>query len=77
MRVAKDLMGSAEWHDVEGGRETRLEPKEPMNASTKSYLERMSKTYYVFGGCGYIGKEIIPGSAPVCGLDGAQFKGSG
>lgn len=45
-----------------------------MNASTKSYLERMSKRYYVCGGCGYIGKGDHPVQCPVCGLDGAQFK---
>lgn len=73
--VAKDLMGST----LSGMMSQVVEEKpvvagEPMNASTKSYLDRMSKTYYVCGGCGYIGKGAHPVQCPVCGLDGAQFK---
>ncbi len=73
--VAKDLMGST----LSGMMSQVVEEKpvgtgEAMNASTKSYLDRMSKTYYVCGGCGYIGKGDHPVQCPVCGLDGAQFK---
>lgn len=73
--VAKDLMGST----LSGMMSQVVEEKpvgaeEPMNASTKSYLDRMTKTYYVCGGCGYIGKGDHPVQCPVCGLDGAQFK---
>ncbi|MDR4494253.1 MAG: universal stress protein [Nitrospirales bacterium] len=73
--VAKDLMGST----LSGMMSQVVEEKpvgtgEPMSASTKSYLDRMSKTYYVCGGCGYIGKGDHPVQCPVCGVDGAQFK---
>ena len=73
--VAKDLMGSTLSGMMSKVVEEKpVGAKEPMNASTKSYLERMSKTYYVCGGCGYIGKGDHPVQCPVCGLDGAQFK---
>lgn len=73
--VAKDLMGST----LSGMMSQVVEEKPaggaaPLSASNKSYLDRMSKTYYVCGGCGYIGKGDHPVQCPVCGLDGAQFK---
>ena len=73
--VAQDLMGST----LSGMMSQVVEEKpaegvQPMSAGNRSYLSRMSRDYYVCGGCGYIGKGDQPVMCPVCGLDGAQFK---
>lgn len=73
--VAKDLMGSTlsgMMDQVVQEKPVSVDPS--MSPSTKSYLERMSKTYYVCGGCGYIGKGDHPVQCPVCGLAGDKFK---
>ena len=74
--VAGDLMGST----LSGMMSQVVEEKAPsdgpptVSASTQSYLDRMSQTYYVCGGCGYIGKGDTPVKCPVCSADGDQFK---
>lgn len=73
--VAQDLMGSTlSGMMSQVVEEIPAEASEPMSAGNKSYLARMSRDYYVCGGCGYIGKGDHPVMCPVCGLDGAQFK---
>ncbi len=69
--VAKDLMGttlSGMLDQVEGT------PQPAVSASTQSYLNRMDRTYYVCGGCGYIGKGDHPVKCPICGGEGDGFK---
>ncbi|MEJ2230056.1 MAG: universal stress protein [Nitrospirales bacterium] len=73
--VAQDLMGSTlSGMMSQVVEEKPTEVSQPMSAGNKSYLARMSRDYYVCGGCGYIGKGDHPVMCPVCGLDGAQFK---
>ncbi len=73
--VAQDLMGSTlSGMMSQVVEEIPAEASEPISAGNKSYLARMSRDYYVCGGCGYIGKGDHPVMCPVCGLDGAQFK---
>jgi nucleotide-binding universal stress UspA family protein len=72
--VAQDLMGPT----LSGMMSQVVEEKpaavsQPMSAGNQSYLARMSRDYYVCGGCGYIGKGDHPVMCPVCGLDGSQF----
>ncbi|MCA9472805.1 MAG: universal stress protein [Nitrospirales bacterium] len=76
--VANDLMGS-----TLSGMMTQIVEEKPVdNGSSKAasnpnqnYLDRMSRTYYVCNGCGYIGKgDPAPVKCPVCAADGAQFK---
>ncbi len=69
--VAKDLMGatlSGMLDQVEGA------PQPAMSTATQSYLNRMDRTYYVCGGCGYIGKGDHPVKCPICGGVGDGFK---
>ncbi len=69
--VAKDLMGttlSGMLDQVDDA------PQPAMSASTQSYLNRMDRTYYVCGGCGYIGKGDHPVKCPICGGEGEGFK---
>ena len=74
--VASDLMGST----LSGMMNQIVEEKPQANEQVKKdnnavYLERMSRTYYVCNGCGYIGKgDPPPVKCPVCAADGAQFK---
>ncbi|MCA9419384.1 MAG: universal stress protein UspA, partial [Nitrospira sp.] len=73
--VAQDLMGSTlSGMMSQVVEEKPAEASAPMSAGNQSYLARMSRDYYVCGGCGYIGKGDHPVMCPVCGLDGAQFK---
>ncbi len=72
-QVAEDLMGST----MSGMMSQVVEEKpaaNPLSAGNQNYLDRMSRDYYVCGGCGYIGKGAHPVMCPVCSLDGAQFK---
>ena len=46
----------------------------PVSPGTQAYLDRMSQTYFVCDGCGYIGKGDTPVKCPVCGAEGARFK---
>ncbi len=72
--VAKDLMGAT----LSGMINQVVEDKPPVNPavspSTQSYLDRMAQTYYVCGGCGYIGKGDHPVKCPICGGAGDGFK---
>ncbi|HZS11489.1 MAG TPA: universal stress protein [Nitrospirales bacterium] len=68
--VAKDLMGSTLSGMVSG----IVEEKPKNSPSTQAYLDRMSQTYYVCDGCGYIGKGDLPVRCPVCAAEGARFK---
>ena len=73
--VAQDLMGSTLSGMMSKVVEEKpVEVSPPLSAGNKSYLARMSRDYYVCGGCGYIGKGEHPVMCPVCGLDGTQFK---
>jgi nucleotide-binding universal stress UspA family protein len=68
--VTKDLMGptlSRMMTEI-------VEDKPKLSASTQAYLDRMSQTYFVCGGCGYIGKGDTPVTCPVCGAAGDRFK---
>ena len=73
--VATDLMGS-----TLSGMVNRIVEEKPaeispaMSQSTKTYLDRMSKQYYVCNGCGYIGKGDHPVKCPVCGGMGQDFR---
>lgn len=69
--VTKDLMGP-----TLSGIMTQIVEEKPkeINASTQAYLDRMSQTYFVCDGCGYIGKGETPVKCPVCNADGTRFK---
>jgi hypothetical protein len=73
-QVAQDLMGSTLSGMMSQVVEEKPAAANPMSAVNQNYLDRMSRDYYVCGGCGYIGKGAHPVLCPVCGLDGAQFK---
>ncbi|WP_447973637.1 universal stress protein [Nitrospira sp. Kam-Ns4a] len=69
--VAKDLMGNTLSAMVAG----IVEEKQPtLSATNQAYLDRMSQTYYVCEGCGYIGKGDTPVKCPVCGAEGSRFR---
>jgi len=52
-----------------------VEEKKPaLSASNQAYLDRMSQTYFVCEGCGYIGKGDTPVKCPVCGAEGSRFR---
>ncbi|NGZ09554.1 MAG: universal stress protein UspA [Nitrospira sp. LK70] len=69
--VTKDLMG-----ETLSGIMTQIVEEKPksVDASTQAYLDRMSQSYFVCDGCGYIGKGDTPVKCPVCGSDGTRFK---
>ncbi|MGV7227360.1 MAG: universal stress protein [Nitrospirales bacterium] len=73
-QVAQDLMGSTMSGMMSQVVEEKPADAKPLSAGNQNYLDRMSRDYYVCGGCGYIGKGAHPVLCPVCGLDGAQFK---
>ena len=73
-QVAQDLMGSTMSGMMSQVVEEKPAAANPLSAGNQNYLDRMSRDYYVCGGCGYIGKGAHPVLCPVCGLDGAQFK---
>jgi hypothetical protein len=73
-QVAQDLMGSTMSGMMSQVVEEKPAAANPLSAVNQNYLDRMSRDYYVCGGCGYIGKGAHPVLCPVCGLDGAQFK---
>ena len=73
-QVAQDLMGSTMSGMMAQVVEEKPVVANPLSAGNQNYLDRMSRDYYVCGGCGYIGKGAHPVLCPVCGLDGAQFK---
>ena len=73
-QVAQDLMGSTMSGMMSQVVEEKPTAANPLSAGNQNYLDRMSRDYYVCGGCGYIGKGAHPVLCPVCGLDGAQFK---
>lgn len=73
--VSSDLMGST----MSGMMNQIVQEKTPsqtpaLNAGTQAYLDRMSQTYYVCDGCGYIGKGDMPVKCPICGGGGEGFK---
>jgi hypothetical protein len=51
-----------------------VEDKPKNSEATQAYLDRMSQSYYVCDGCGYIGKGDTPVKCPVCGAEGSRFK---
>ncbi|MDF0664901.1 MAG: universal stress protein [Nitrospira sp.] len=69
--VTKDLMG-----ETLSGIMTQIVEEKPksVDASTQAYLDRMSQSYFVCDGCGYIGKGDTPVKCPVCSSDGTRFK---
>ncbi len=73
-QVAQDLMGSTMSGMMSQVVEEKPTAAAPLSAGNQNYLDRMSRDYYVCGGCGYIGKGAHPVMCPVCSLDGAQFK---
>lgn len=73
-QVAQDLMGSTMSGMMSQVVEEKPAASHPLSAGNQNYLDRMSRDYYVCGGCGYIGKGAHPVMCPVCSLDGAQFK---
>ncbi len=73
-QVAQDLMGSTMSGMMSQVVEEKPVSANPLSPVNQNYLDRMSRDYYVCGGCGYIGKGAHPVLCPVCGLDGAQFK---
>jgi nucleotide-binding universal stress UspA family protein len=73
-QVAQDLMGSTMSGMMSQVVEEKPAASQPLSAGNQNYLDRMSRDYYVCGGCGYIGKGAHPVMCPVCSLDGAQFK---
>ncbi|UCH91799.1 MAG: universal stress protein [Nitrospirota bacterium] len=73
-QVAQDLMGSTMSGMMSKVVEEKPAVANPLSAVNQNYLDRMSRDYYVCGGCGYIGKGAHPVLCPVCGLEGAQFK---
>jgi hypothetical protein len=68
--VAKDLMGST----LSGMMTQVVEEKPKTSSTTQAYLDRMTQSYYVCDGCGYIGKGDTPVKCPVCGAEGSRFK---
>src|SRR6478736_3025995 len=68
--VAKDLMGGT----LSGMMTQVVEEKPKTSEATQAYLDRMSQSYYVCDGCGYIGKGDAPVKCPVCGAEGHRFK---
>lgn len=68
--VAKDLMGST----LSGMMTEVVQEKPAVSPGTQAYLDRMSQTYFVCDGCGYIGKGDTPVKCPVCMADGSRFK---
>ena len=68
--VAKDLMGST----LSGMMTQVVEEKPKTSEATQAYLDRMSQSYYVCDGCGYIGKGDTPVKCPVCNAEGNRFK---
>jgi nucleotide-binding universal stress UspA family protein len=68
--VAKDLMGST----LSGMMTDIVQEKPAVSPGTQAYLDRMSQTYFVCDGCGYIGKGDTPVKCPVCMADGSRFK---
>ncbi|TAJ09838.1 MAG: universal stress protein UspA [Nitrospirae bacterium] len=68
--VAKDLMGGT----LSGMMTEIVQEKPTVSAGTQAYLDRMSQTYFVCDGCGYIGKGDTPVKCPVCMAEGARFK---
>ena len=73
-QVAQDLMGTTMSGMMSQVVEEKPATANPLSAGNQNYLDRMSRDYYVCGGCGYIGKGAHPVMCPVCSLDGAQFK---
>ncbi len=73
-QVAQDLMGSTLSGMMTQVVEEKPVVANPLSPGNQNYLDRMSRDYFVCGGCGYIGKGAHPVLCPVCGLDGAQFK---
>ena len=73
-KVAQDLMGTTMSGMMAQVVEEKPGSANPLSPGNQNYLDRMSRDYYVCGGCGYIGKGAHPVLCPVCGLDGAQFK---
>jgi nucleotide-binding universal stress UspA family protein len=73
-QVAQDLMGSTMSGMMSQVVEEKPVAANPLSAGNQNYLDRMSRDYYVCGGCGYIGKGAHPVMCPVCSLDGDQFK---
>src|SRR5437773_891192 len=69
--VAQDLMGSTLSGMMAGIVEEQPAPKANTN---QDYLDRMSQSYFVCDGCGYIGKADLPVKCPVCGAEGSRFK---
>jgi len=68
--VAKDLMGST----LSGMMTDIVQEKPAVSPGTQAYLDRMSQTYFVCDGCGYIGKGDTPVKCPVCMAEGNRFK---
>ena len=68
--VAKDLMGGT----LSGMMTEIVQEKPTVSAGTQAYLDRMSQTYFVCDGCGYIGKGDTPVKCPVCMAEGSRFK---
>jgi nucleotide-binding universal stress UspA family protein len=68
--VARDLMGGT----LSGMMTDIVQEKPKVSAGTQAYLDRMSQTYFVCDGCGYIGKGDTPVKCPVCGSAGDRFK---
>jgi len=73
-QVAQDIMGSKLSGMMAQVVEEKPAAANPLSPVNQNYLDRMSRDYYVCGGCGYIGKGAHPVLCPVCGLDGVQFK---
>jgi nucleotide-binding universal stress UspA family protein len=68
--VAKDLMGPT----LSGMISDIVEERPKVDDGTQAYLDRMSQSYFVCNGCGYIGKGDLPVKCPVCGAEGTRFK---
>jgi nucleotide-binding universal stress UspA family protein len=69
--VARDLMGSSLSGMMAGIVE---EKPAALSGANQAYLDRMSQSYFVCDGCGYIGKGDLPVRCPVCGAEGNRFK---
>jgi nucleotide-binding universal stress UspA family protein len=68
--VAQDLLGGTLSRMMAGV----VEDRSSLSPSTQAYLERMNQTYFVCGGCGYVGKGDTPVKCPICGAAGDRFK---
>lgn len=68
--VAKDLLGGT----LSGMMTDIVQEKPAVSPGTQAYLDRMSQTYFVCDGCGYIGKGDTPVKCPVCMAEGSRFK---